>query len=267
LISPSSIQIRFGSDGLDIEMSGVVDGAIVKYTNIDRIRNESLYGLICYEDKEPLEVKIDMKSWQNFLGQLFNSGIREWKNGNSFVDIDGIIWKFEIFNQDIGDTLIALYGCGGNPPNWFIVEDLMYDFIKSIIRIPLDTEYKKRFGTPISDFEYSIMLIQLERTTIIRTISGAVKVTTDLNVDDFDIDNWQTHNTSDWLDIVYALGKNVCNWDKTTGTGKHGQKKVFVEFLTEHFRVRKTYLSVCYDLEKMIDAKIKSKIIINGEFK
>lgn len=151
------------------------------------------------------------------------------------------------------------HGCGsGEPPNWPDVVNALRDFIKEIIKIPLDAEYKKRFGTPISDFEASILLVSFEKNTVIRAKpDGVIKATHDLeSYDDsyFDMDNWLTVSASDWLDIVRALGSI-----DAAETPKWGN--AHIELPTGRFGERRKKIPADDDFKKIMDginAKIKN---------
>jgi len=206
LENSSSIKLEFHYNGLIVNMSGTEDGAIFKYSNIGKweIYNHSIFGFVCYkreDDHEDIpigirygvenwfEVNLDIEKWQEILKRLYNSGIRDW-NIRKGVKVKGppiiymwiescIIWTFYMHwgNGDIKDISISNGGCDKFPSNWSVFKNAMDDIIKDIIRIPLNTEYKKRFGMPISDFEHSIMLVRFEETTILKTISGTIKAT------------------------------------------------------------------------------------------
>jgi hypothetical protein len=242
---------------LSIEVSGTADGAIAKYSP----HAEGLFGILSYEDKEPFKIKIDTKRWQDLLKRLFNIGVRDWEKRSLpvIVELDCDSWGFELFNRDAGDTLAVFHGCGsGEPPNWPDVVNALRDFIKEIIKIPLDAEYKKRFGTPISDFEASILLVSFEKNTVIRAKpDGVIKATHDLeSYDDsyFDMDNWLTVSASDWLDIVRALGSI-----DAAETPKWGN--AHIELPTGRFGERRKKIPADDDFKKIMDginAKIKN---------
>jgi uncharacterized protein (TIGR02145 family) len=301
----SLIQLRF-SAGVIIEISGAADGAIVKYSNIWSIRGQylTLYGALAYNDDEDfLEVKLNTEMWQDILKRLFDSGIREWKKYRSprityitifdcnFWDLDIFIRKsgdipvsnyycdiypswsiFHCENYDIiGNVLVGDGNCGKYPPNWDAFSDVMRGIIKDIIKIPLDTEHKKRFGTPISDFEQSVMLVQFEGTTVLRRITGAIMATAlDVYEDTttYDWGNWSVLNASDWLDIVHALGNGACESNKTVnaevsewGPGP-GSGKVRIEHSTKYFAAQKAEVPASDEFKKVMDninAKIRNR--------
>jgi len=74
---------------------------------------------------------------------------------------------------------------GGNtyPPNWDELGKIAADIKKRIIKAPyveiekkLETEYQKKFGEPISEFELSIESVKFDTygvTSVLRTKTGA----------------------------------------------------------------------------------------------
>jgi hypothetical protein len=133
----------------------------------------------------------------------------------------------------------------------------MINIIKEIIKIPLDTEHKKRFKMPASDFEQSVLLVEFEKTIILKKINGAIMAMNELDLDpakdEYDWDNWLTLGVSDWLDIIHALGNGACEPNKTADAEEPDSEKVLINYSTENFTVKKAYVTASDGFKKVMD--------------
>ena len=133
----------------------------------------------------------------------------------------------------------------------------MINIIKEIIKIPLDTEHKKRFKMPASDFEQSILLVGFEKTIVLKRINGAIMAMNELILDpakdEYDWDNWLTLGVSDWLDIIHALGNGACGSDKTANVEESDSGKVLINHSTEYFTIEKAYVTASDEFKKVMD--------------
>jgi len=283
----SAIELKFEYDGLIVEISGTAEGANVKYSNLVRIRYQDnpyraggtrggMYGALATYDEDSLEIRIDMGMWQDILKRLFNSGIREWGKFNvkdgicpSYITILDCVnsWSLDISNRNSEDILVGscdVFCENSSQPGWPVFYSKMSDIIKNIIKIPLDTAHKERFGTPISEFEQSVVLIEFEKKTIVlKRMDGAITAINvpipDTTVDIFTRDNWLTLGLSDWLDILHALGNGICLSNEIVAAEKSDSGKVRIEYSTEDFEVEKTYLPTSDELKKIM-ANVNFKI-------
>ena len=279
----ASIELVFNIGAQSIEISGTAEGAIAKYIIHWRDNRGSslLYRIYAgdYDDtkeEEFLEVRLDMETWQNILKRLFNTGIRGWGKGSydfrkdvgciSYITVFGDIswWDIYIFIRNSEDILVGACGWfAGDPPdmpNWSVFYGEMFDIIKNIINIPLDTEHKKRFGTPASDFEQYILLVKFEKTIVLKRMNGAImamnKMFFDPMKDEFNMDNWHTLDVSDWFDIIHALGNGACESDITADMEKPDSGKVLINYFTEkdsRISGREGYVTVSDGFKKVMD--------------
>jgi len=269
----SSIELKFEIDGLSIDIFGTSEGAIARYSNLHRMEERGqrvLYSLLERVDdrKEEkfLEIRLDMEIWQNILKCLFNSGIRGWeKNGSNvcpcyIVILDYVSsYKLKIFNRNSGDILVGSCGCyyeypEHQPISWSTFYSEMINIIKNIIKIPLDTEHKKKFGTLASDFEQSILLVMFEKTIVLKRMNGTIMAMNELIPDSTGSEYWFTLDVSDWFDIIHVLGNGACELNKNVDTEEQpDSRKVLINKSTKNFTGKRVYITASDEFKKVMD--------------
>jgi len=226
-ISYSKLRVNFRG-WVDLEIIGVAKGAVTKFMS-QRICIESEVG---YCDERPLKAELDEAEWRTFFNALHNN-VKQWNREGYYnyrtlhsIPVDSDVWSIRIFTED-EDTLISSFAWNpdSQPPNWSEFRSVIHALLKTLKdkRGKLaETEYLKRFGTPMPDYQRSIKEIYYVRegqVSMVRlTPLGTIALyDTNLGVDWRFSDNmFILHggdaielNITDWFDLVNALGNDV----------------------------------------------------------
>ncbi|MCL2208378.1 MAG: hypothetical protein FWB90_09870 [Fibromonadales bacterium] len=195
-------------------------------------------GAIVKYGKNELEIELDIGEWLDFINALHKCKIKEKKNIGSYSELsredrelkiqflssEELVFAFQIYWKDWSDVIKTMDA---------MVAKIIKDG-KPKLEAKLKSEYEKRFGAPISDFELSISHIffysprkslPILRMNATRTVNGALityyvdyerRNTTgfyDESRFGFNVD--LELDIGKWLDFVNALNKcNVGKWEK-----------------------------------------------------
>jgi len=211
--SIKSVKYNYYDHYATMSITRTATGAIAKYTEI--------------------ELELDMDEWLDFVNALHKCNIGEKQFSNA-RRMDG---TFDYVNEDVRELEILLSSSkklwfGFQPKSqkyedWADVAEIMDSMTVSIIKKmaaeiepKLESEYEKKFGVPISDFERSIsgmyfdsyehpnyLYISIYRTATGANIKYSDKAQSTAPKRNLNID------IGEWLDFVNTLYKyNVNKW-------------------------------------------------------
>ncbi|MDR1830721.1 MAG: hypothetical protein LBQ76_08135 [Candidatus Fibromonas sp.] len=150
-------------------------------------------GAVAHYESGPKEgVRLSMEDWLDFINALYKSSFMNWdkKYGESKNTYDNV-YRLVIYNSDNIEPQ-SYRGYNKYPPNWDkfikVINDVRAKAKKDSATVEVEnklkTEYKKRFGKPISDFklyaksmEFSAFSKWIDNVVFInlnRTATGAV---------------------------------------------------------------------------------------------
>jgi hypothetical protein len=223
---------RFGVPISDFELS--ITGLSYRYPQISLIRTTN--GIFARYRNNTLELELDIGEWLDFVNALHkcNIQIKKKYEGTGFNDGDNEARELKILSSS--EEFIFLFNLKYHNSDWvdfMKLMDVMTARIKkegnAKLEIKLKAEYEKRFGVPMTDFEFSISQVYFQyygkpsplEFTANRTMAGASFIINDRIFSDIELEL----GIDEWLDFVNVLRKcNINEWEK-----KHWGKKRYIE--------------------------------------
>ncbi|MDR1811936.1 MAG: hypothetical protein LBQ87_03845 [Candidatus Fibromonas sp.] len=200
------------------------------YFSVHKTATGAIAGYMPFYEKKRLEAKLSPEEWINFIKALYkclDKDLNKW--GGKDENCYGTFKCTRVLFIDYPDSnqTVGYNSWKAKPTDWDKVEKTINDMLSLIrkkVEVPIDAklkaEYRKKFGEPITDIEFSTSRIKFWLSysftiTVTRTETGAILEYSSKSMEN--IPNIEL-DIGEWLDFVRALYKiDINKWRKEYG--------------------------------------------------
>jgi len=208
-----------------------------------------------------VELELSLEEWLDFIRAIHKCDIEEWERKEENEEESEISqkseWELTVYSSDEYDSY-TFSGKDTYPPNWKKFKKIMDDMMARTRKIrkeeddKLKTEYQKKFGSPISDFELSIRCIRLGTTEIQKTETGAVAERSSWGKIELSLD--------EWMDLIRIIKEWDGKYNKENSSDTEWEITTYSSFIESKYFGGDTYPPNWAEFEKKRE-DIRKRII------